>query len=43
LYGGCADATYHFDMAGIAFGSLAIPGKELELHKAGKLAVLFKR
>ncbi|XP_078148172.1 expansin-B7-like isoform X2 [Carex rostrata] len=43
LYGGCADATYHFDMSGIAFGSLALPGKELDLHKAGKLAVLFKR
>ncbi|XP_078182423.1 expansin-B3-like [Carex rostrata] len=43
LYGGCADATYHFDMAGIAFGSLALPGKELALHSAGKLAVQFKR
>jgi hypothetical protein len=30
-------------MAGIAFGSLAVPDKELDLHKAGKLAVLFKR
>ncbi|KAJ4744669.1 Expansin-B3 [Rhynchospora pubera] len=43
LYGGCADATYHFDMSGIAFGSLALPGKELPLHSAGKLAILFKR
>jgi hypothetical protein len=31
------------DLANIAFGSLALPGKELELHKVGKLAVLFKR
>ncbi|KAJ1694733.1 hypothetical protein LUZ63_011431 [Rhynchospora breviuscula] len=43
LDGPCGDTEYHFDMAGIAFGKLALPGKELELHRAGRLATLVKR
>ncbi|KAJ3678687.1 hypothetical protein LUZ60_002490 [Juncus effusus] len=43
LYGGCADAPYHFDMSGIAFGSMAIAGQEDDLRHAGRLAVEFAR
>ncbi|KAJ4785409.1 Expansin-B3 [Rhynchospora pubera] len=39
----CVDTEYHFDMSGIAFGRLALPGKEQLLHKAGRLATLVKR
>ncbi|KAJ3689010.1 hypothetical protein LUZ61_018174 [Rhynchospora tenuis] len=39
----CGDAVYHFDMSGIAFGKLALPGKEYVLHDAGRLATLVKR
>ena len=43
LHGRCAESTYHIDMSGIAFGSLADPGKEHEVHKAGKLPVVVER
>ncbi|XP_078170209.1 expansin-B15-like [Carex rostrata] len=43
LHGRCAESTYHIDMSGIAFGSLADPGKEHEVYKAGKLPVVVQR
>ncbi|KAJ3681855.1 hypothetical protein LUZ60_014428 [Juncus effusus] len=41
--GVCIDAPFHFDMSGIAFGSMAFPGRSDELRHAGRLAVQFTR
>ena len=43
LHGRCDESTYHIDMSGIAFGSLADPGKEFQLQKAGKIRVMIMR
>ncbi|KAJ4777736.1 Expansin-B3 [Rhynchospora pubera] len=39
----CLDAPFHFDMSGIAFGSMSYPGRSNELRHAGRLAVEFAR
>ncbi|XP_020094823.1 expansin-B3-like [Ananas comosus] len=43
LGGVCLDKTYHFDMSGTLFGSMAYPGKEDVLRHAGILPVQFAR
>ena len=43
LHGRCDESTYHIDMSGIAFGSLADPEKEFQLQKAGKIRVMIMR
>ncbi|XP_020594240.1 expansin-B15-like, partial [Phalaenopsis equestris] len=41
--GPCLKETIHFDLSGLAFGSLAVPGKADQLMGVGVLAVDYTR
>jgi hypothetical protein len=36
-------AKYYFDMSGTSFGSMAKPGRNAALRKAGKISIMFRR